>query len=377
MCRWQFLGVHINMSGQREKTPIPEVASSFALGFIVICLVIYILNVARSIVIPFVIAVFVWYLINAMARGFGKVSFGGRKVPRRVCFTMAILFLALGVWDIFELISKNIANVAVAAPLYQRNLEALVSKVVLFLNMEHQPTVQELVSYLNLGSIMTAMVKMLSGLAGKTMIVMFYTGFLLYEQRFFDRKISGMIQTPETKRQVRHILKNIDIKMQRYIWVKTLMSALTGILTFVILKYWQVDFAAFWGVMAFFLNFIPYVGSLASIALPAIIALVQFNDMTTFLIVLAGLSMVQGVIGQGLDPFMMGESLNLSPIFIISSLAMWGMIWGVPGMFLSIPILAMIMITLSQFSTTRPIAVLLSKTGVIDSNGDGKKSVKK
>ncbi|MFH1158523.1 MAG: AI-2E family transporter [Pseudomonadota bacterium] len=357
------------MNECREKAPIPEVASSFALGFIVICLVIYILNVARAIVIPFVIAVFVWYLINAMARGFGRGSLGGRSIPRLACFTLAILALAFGVWEIFELISQNIALVAKAAPLYQKNLEELVPKIVLLLHIEHQPTVQELFTYLDLGSIMTTMVKMLSGIAGKTLVVMFYTGFLLYEQRFFDKKISGMIGAPETERHVRHILRNIDIKVQRYIWVKTLVSALAGILTFVVLRSWQVDFAAFWGLMAFFLNFIPYIGALTAIVLPAMIALVQFSDMTTFLIVLAGLSAVHGGIGHALDPFLMGKSLNLSPIFIISSLAMWGMIWGIPGMFLSIPILAVVMITLSQFPATRPIAVLLSKTGVIDPDG--------
>ena len=361
----------------RKKSPMPDVASSFALGFIVICLVIYILNVARAIVIPFVIAVFVWYLINAMARGFGKVSVGGKKAPRMVCFIMAVFFLVFGVWEIFELISQNVSSVAKAAPLYQKNLEILVSKVVVLLHLEHQPTVQELIGYLDLGSIMKKMVEMLSGLAGKTLIVMFYTGFLLYEQRFFNKKITGMIQTSETRRHVRHIFRDIDIKVQRYILVKTFVSALVGALTFAFLRYLQVDFAAFWGLMAFFLNFIPYIGSLMAIILPSLIALVQFSDMTTFLIVLAGLSVVQGVIGQALDPFLMGKNLNLSPIFIISSLAMWGMIWGVPGMFLSIPILAMTMITLSQFPTTRPFAVLLSKTGVIDPEKTKKNGKKK
>ncbi len=354
------------MPHQREKAPIPAVASSFALGFIVICLVVYILNVARAIMIPFVIAVFVWYLINAMARGFGRVAVSGWKIPRVACFTLAILLLMVGIWDIFALISQNVAAVAKAAPVYQAHLMEIVPQVVQFFHLEHQPTVQELMGYLDLGALMKAMVTMLSGIAGKTLIVMFYTGFLLYEQQFFNRKIIGMIADKKTEDHVRHILRNIDIKVQRYIWVKTFVSALAGILTFVLLQVWHVDFAAFWGLMAFFLNFIPYVGSLLSIVLPAMIALVQFSDTPTFLMVLASLSALHGVIGHALDPFLMGKNLNLSPIFIISSLAMWEMIWGVPGMFLSIPILAMVMITLSQFPATRPIAVLLSKTGVVD-----------
>ena len=75
--------------------------------------------------------------------------------------------------------------------------------------------------------------------------------------------------------------------------------------------------------------------------------------------------MSHAFLGHILDPYLMGNTLNLSPIFIISNLAMWGMIWGVPGMFLAIPILAIVALTLAQFERTRPLAVLVSKTGEI------------
>jgi predicted PurR-regulated permease PerM len=359
------------MFNRQEKASLPSMASGFALGFIVLCLVVYILNVSRAIMIPFVIAVFVWYLINALARGFGKIPLGGVKIPRFLCFALAILLLAFGMREIFELISHNVSAVTKAAPIYQQHLEDTMPKIMLMLHMEHEPTVKELFGYLDLGALLTEMVKMLSGIAGKTVIVMFYTGFLLYEQQFFNKKIAGMLSDDKTENHVRHILRNIDNKVQRYIWVKTFVSALAGIFTFILLALWQVDFAAFWGLMAFFFNFIPYVGALASIVLPATIVLLQFGDLTTFLEVLALLAVLHGFIGHALDPYLMGENLNLSPIFIISSLAMWGMIWGVPGMFLSIPILAMLAITLAQFPATRPLAILLSKTGVIE--GEKKK----
>jgi AI-2 transport protein TqsA len=353
------------MSHQSDKLPLHQTASSFALWFIAVCLAVYILNIAGPIMIPFVIAIFVWYLINAMARGFGRF-----KIPRFLCFALAILFLAGGVWDICELISRNVANVAKAAPVYQQHFMEVLPKIFAWLNLEHQPTLQELTSYLDISALITAIVKTLSGIAGKTVVVMFYTGFLLYEQQFFNKKITAMIADKKMEKDIRHILSNIDIKVQRYIWVKTFVSTLAGSLTFLILKAWHVDFAAFWGAITFLLNFIPYVGSLLSIVLPSLIALVQFSDqpdfMSSFLAVLLSLAALHGLVGHALDPFLMGKNLNLSPIFIISSLAMWEMIWGVPGMFLAIPILAMMVITLSQFPRTRPLAVLLSKTGVIE-----------
>lgn len=363
------------MSTHQEKAPIPAVASSVALGFIMLCLVVYILNVASAIMIPFVIAVFVWYLINAMSRFFGKVEFRGKHLPRFFCFFTAILCLVLGMFFVFELISHNISKVIQAAPLYQQNFEKIIPKIVDVFHLDYAPTIRDLFDYIDLGAAITLMAKMFTGFAGKTLVVMLYVGFLLYEQRFFKRKINQMIRDKGKEERIHLILRNIDIKVQRYIGVKSFVSAIDSILTFTILSVFSVDFAGFWGLLAFFLHFIPYAGSFIAITLPSVIALIQHGDLTDSFIVLASLSLSHAFIGHMLDPYLMGRNLNISPIFIISSLAMWGMIWGVPGMFLSIPILAMIMITLSQFEKTRPIAILLSKTGEVDGDLFMKRSV--
>src|SRR5690606_18830177 len=117
-----------------------------------------------------------------------------------------------------------------------------------------------------------------TGIAGKTLVVIFYVGFLLYEQRFFDRKIRTMFTNAKTESRVRKTLNHIDVKIQRYIGVKSMMSATDSFLTYVILSTAGVSFAEFWGLMAFFLHFIPYAGSLIAISVPALIALIQFPD---------------------------------------------------------------------------------------------------
>ncbi|HAJ89644.1 MAG TPA: AI-2E family transporter, partial [Rhodospirillaceae bacterium] len=171
-----------------------------------------------------------------------------------------------------------------------------------------------------------------------------------------------------TEDQVRVIIHKIDVRIQRYIGIKSLVSAIDSILTYFILSYFHVDFAEFWGLMAFFLHFIPYAGSFIALTLPSAIALIQFGDPAVFAMVLGCLCLSHAFLGHVLDPYLMGNNLNLSPIFIISSLAMWGMVWGIPGMFLAVPILAIITIILSQFPNTRPLAILMSKTGVLRDN---------
>lgn len=354
------------MSTENEKSLHIAESCAAALWFIAACLIVYILYLTRSILIPFVIAIFVWYLINAIARGLGKLSFRKKRLPGFLCFTIALLGLGCGMWVIFDLIGRNISQVIQAAPVYQQNFEKIVPKIVDLLNLEHAPTVRDLFQYIGLGKTMTFFAAMFTGFAGKTLVVMFYVGFLLYEQRFFKRKIMEILQSRKNEARLRHVLRNIDVKMQRYIGVKSFVSGIDSILTFTILSVFDVDFAGFWGLMAFFLHFIPYAGSFVAITLPSLIALIQYGDPTHAFAVLACLSISHAFIGHMLDPFLMGDNLNLSPIVIISSLAMWGMLWGIPGMFLAVPILVMIVITLSQFRLTRPVAVLFSKTGVIE-----------
>jgi len=343
-------------------------ASSIALIFIAICLVIFVLNQGRAIFIPFIIAVFIWYLINAIARALGLLKIGGKQLPRFFRFLCGIIAICALLGGIGTLVGRNIADVIEAAPHYQDNFEPIIQKVMLWLNLDHQPTFEEIGSYLDLGKIITFMAQSFTGIAGKSLVIVFYTGFLLYEQKYFNRKIINMISDQSTEDHVRAIIQKIDVRIQRYIGIKSLVSAFDSVLTYLILSSFGVDFAEFWGVMAFFLHFIPYAGSFIAITLPSTIALIQFGDPLMGALVLGALCISHAFLASILEPILMGRNLNLSPIFIISSLAMWGMVWGVPGMFLAVPILAIIMITLSQFPKTRPIAILISKTGVLKEN---------
>lgn len=351
------------MVSNAQRASFATIASGYALGFIVVCLITYILHSAAAILIPFVIAVFVWYLINATARGLGKVDLGGLALPRFFCFLFAILFLCAGLWFTYKLIAVNVEEVIRAAPVYQEKLKNFMPRLMAFFPAEYQPNAQDLSAFFDFGGFVKELAKTFSGIAGKAMVVLFYTGFLLYEQQYFGRKLREMARDKDTEARVHRTIRNIDIKIQRYIWVKTLISALTGVATWLVMQGLGIAFAEFWGVMAFVLHFIPYVGSISAVVLPCVVALVQLGDASALLTLALGLTAIQVFFTSFLDPRMMGDSLNLSPIFIIFSIAAWGVLWGVPGMFLAVPILATAVIIMSQFKKTRPIAILMSKTG--------------
>ena len=110
-----------------------------------------------------------------------------------------------------------------------------------------------------------------------------------------------------------------------------------------------LEFAVLWAVLTAFLNFVPYIGSVLGVVFPVLMAIVQFEDFGTILWMLLALTAVQFVIGNFLDPYVMGNSLNLSPFAILISLAVWSELWGIPGAFLAVPITAIMTIVFSEF----------------------------
>jgi predicted PurR-regulated permease PerM len=159
------------------------------------------------------------------------------------------------------------------------------------------------------------------------------------------------------------VLDRIQDSIRGYVLIKTLLSLLMGALTFATLKVLGVDYAFFWAFVAFMANYIPTVGALVGIALPAVFALVQFPTPTTGLIVAAVLGGFHFVVGDVIEPRWMGTKLNISSFVVILSLVVWGKIWGITGMFLCVPLTVIMMIIFAQFPSTRKIAVLLSGDG--------------
>jgi predicted PurR-regulated permease PerM len=132
------------------------------------------------------------------------------------------------------------------------------------------------------------------------------------------------------------------------------------------MRFVGLDFAEFWALLIFFLNYIPNLGAIVATAFPSVLALIQFQSWWPFLEVSMGIVAVQFVVGNFLEPKLLGQSLNLSPFVILFALGLWGSIWGILGMFLSVPITVMMMIVFAHFDATRPVAVLLSQNGCIN-----------
>ena len=150
--------------------------------------------------------------------------------------------------------------------------------------------------------------------------------------------------------------------------MKTLVSISTGLMSYFALIIIGVDFPVLWAFIIFLFNYIPYIGSLVATLLPAVFAIFQFNNGWYFVYVFLAIEAIQMLNGNYIEPRIMGKSLNLSPLVVVLSLTIWGAIWGVLGMILSVPIMSVLTIIMAQFPSTKNIAIFLSETGNIESH---------
>ncbi len=225
------------------------------------------------------------------------------------------------------------------------------------------PTVETMLSRLDAGQVLAAIAGGFETLIGNGVFILIYLGFLLAAAGRLPAKLDQLFEDRDERRHARAVITAIRESMEQYLWVQTVLSIITTVLTYITLLALGLEHAEFWAMLIFFLNYIPTVGSIVAVALPALFALVQFPHVMPAVLVALGITFWQFVIGNVLAPRMTGKSLNLSPLVVLLALAIWGSIWGITGAFLAAPLTVMIMIILAQFKPSRWIAILLSADG--------------
>ena len=182
---------------------------------------------------------------------------------------------------------------------------------------------------------------------------------LLLEVAQYRQKVQKAFSNRTGDRIIRAV-GNTSQKLRRYLWVMTLTSILTGVLTIVWCFIVGVDLAFVWGIIAFVLNYIPTLGSIIALIPPTLIAFL-FNGVGRGVATLAGLTVIQLIMGNFVDPKVQGKSLQLSPFVALFSIAFWGWVWGIPGAILGVPMTISIILFCQEFETTKAVAIILGE----------------
>ena len=336
----------------------------------------WLLYIGRDILVPVVFSVLVVYVILGLARLLARIPVTGRMGPGRtepgkLHYAVSILLIVVALFAGASMLFSQLMQVAELAPQYMASLLATIQRGAVALGVESEPTWASLrgtlQQYISVTSIAGGTVKAALSLLGSLVVVSLYVAFLLMEQKVMPAKLAAIGHETGGGEQLQKILTNINDRIGTYLAMKTLISLLTAFISYVVMRLFGLEFAVFWAVLIFFLNFIPYVGSWLSVLLPSMFALLQFNgDLGMVLAVAGTLSVAQFFLGNFLDPYLMANSLNLSGFAILISLAAWSALWGIPGAFLAVPITACITMVLAEFKASRPIAILMSRHGSVE-----------
>ena len=332
---------------------------------VIAALVLTLFAIGARILLPLVEAVILWFVINRTGESL-------RRVPQlkpylshgAACALAGVFVTAIA----FAAIYSGVRGIVSAGPQtvsLHDSLDPIITRVADLLGTDSAQMLNRVVDSVGLETMMQQMDLGLIGLLNKFGVILIYVAFLFAAQAMFGAKLRALFPDNARRERVTLFLNSIGHAIGSYLWLMTKISAMTAVLSYGALLFFGIENAVFWAVLVFFLNFIPTIGSILGTLLPTAYALVQSQDLVAtgaLMVVLCAIQVSMGNVGF---PLFAVNSFILSLFVTILSLFVWGTLCGGTGMFLAVPLTAILVIILSQFQDTRPIAILLSKTGEI------------
>ncbi len=338
----------------------PPVGSKFLLGAAAFVIVVAGLRAAQSIIIPTLLSAFLAILCAPIV-----VFLARRKVPTVAAVLLVVLLVMAMLAGVGTILGGSVNGFTEAIPRYQSRMNGLIETSGAWLAAKGVR-----VSALNLGDIadpgqfMGVIGKTLGGLVAalsNTFLVLLTLVFILLEAAGFPAKLNAIAADGDAALER---YSGMMAQVQQYLFIKTVLSLVTGILVGVWLAILGVDFPVLWGLIAFLLNYVPNLGSIIA-AIPAVLlALVQLG-VGYSVAAAAGYLVVNVAIGNVIEPQLLGRRLGLSTLVVFLSLVFWGWVWGPVGMLLSVPLTMIVKIMLEHTQDLRWIAILLDSPAAV------------
>jgi AI-2 transport protein TqsA len=311
------------------------------------------LRAAAPLLVPLLVAIFLAMVTLPLVAALEK-----RRVPAGVAVLAAVLVVIAALAGPGIVVRQTAAQFVAAIPRYQERLfqmAAYIEERLAALGVEAGGVVAALDPNL-LTDAVAFTVSGVVGMLSNLFVVLLTMAFILLEAASFERKLRVARAVPDGRYDY---LSGVPGEVLRYVWVKTLISLATGILAGLWVGLLGLDFAILWGFLAFLLNYIPNFGSILAAIPPILLAAIQLGPGWA-LAVAAGYIVVNLVMGNIVEPQVMGRRMGLSPLVVLVSLFFWGWVWGPVGMLLSVPLTTVVKIVLENTAQTRWLAVLLS-----------------
>ena len=321
-------------------------ASLFMLGLIALILTGGALKLTAPVVLPFVIAVLLTFVLEPLVAVLTKI-----RIPRAIASVLIVLMVGMAVYAAGFILFKSVGSIATLYPKYETRFTEIYRRIAEtfdFAYDEHLSLFENLWSHLNVRTKVQSLAFRFSEsfvflLKDSVMVTLFIVFLLLEIGHFRDRAEIAFAKTFPGGFST--IMESVVVQITRYLSLKFFLSLATGVLVGLALSLIGMDFPVVWGVISFILNFIPTIGSIAAGGGIAVFSIVQFYpDPTPIGLSIGAVLAVNMVIGNVLEPKIQGDNLGLSPFVILASLLAWGWLWGFVGLVLAVPMTVIVKI---------------------------------
>jgi predicted PurR-regulated permease PerM len=337
-----------------------------ALIIIAFAVVPFLLVQARFILISLATAIILFSLTSDVITFIARQRIGPLRIPNAIASIAAMVLIATTLLLLTSVLLAQINTVLVTTLAYTERAPSAIASMFSWLGDDSEAAIFNAVRSVDASSYLRGAASQASGITQATVLIILFVGFLFAERVWFDTKLENFIGDRAQALRVRKIIQSIIHRVNYYLLVKTVISVITGAMIYVLARAFQLELATSLGIITFVLNFIPNIGSILATGLIALVTHVQLGDPNTTAAVFIIATCIQFLNGNVIDPMLMGRALRLSSFGIILSLAFWGAVWGIPGMFLSVPIMVMLLVVCSHVPHLRPFAILLSREGLPD-----------
>ena len=313
------------------------------------------LKAASTIIVPLLMALFIAIITTPF-----MLWLTGKGVPKWAALGLILLVLAGFILTVGSLISSSVDQFSALLPTYESKLRTTITLLSDWA-ARHSLTgftggEFTVVDPKAAAQIIGGLVGSLGRIVGDSLLIFFTVMFLLVEASTIPNKIRAILSDPDTTLER---LSEFLNAVKQYLVIKSLTSLITGVVVTAWLFFLGVDFAVLWGSIAFFMNFVPFVGSIIA-AVPVVFLAFLDAGVQDALLVAAGFLAINLVVGNLIEPRFMGRGLGLSTLVVFLSLLFWGWVFGPVGMFLSAPLTMLVKIALESDPRSRWIAILLS-----------------
>jgi predicted PurR-regulated permease PerM len=336
-------------------------ANFFLVAFIALVLAGAVLKITAPVILPFTIALLLAFVMEPMVRILQQ-----RHIPRLFSILLAIAIIVAGLYLLGMVLFSSGRTILSLYPKYEKRLTEIYIGVADFFDLsydEHLGFTENLWGQLGVRTRIRNITLSLSNsflvFLGRALMVVLFVVFLLAEAAHFKEKLDLIFEIKRSG-QIKKISDDVIRQVTRYLSAKFFISLATGIVVAIGLRLVGLEFAIVWGVIQFILNFIPNIGSIAAGVGASLFALLQFwpepGPIIAVILIMLGANII---IGNILEPKIMGDNLGLSPMVVLVSLTLWGWLWGFAGMILAVPMTVIIKILCENIPILEPLSVLL------------------